>query len=124
MRVDKNIEKNGNRYLLYMYDRYCGCYSSLENAQKAREQYRKNHKTERRKANIEGFTERFNTAIWNSNKDVSMISKQSHVSRTAIWSYQNGSIPKADNLARLAIVLNVSTDWLLGITTKKRTILS
>ena len=115
MRVDKNIEKIGNRYLLYMYDKYCGCYSSLESAQNAREQFKKTHKKERRVASIEGFTDRFNQAIWDSNKDLSLISRQSQVSRGAIWSYQNGAIPKADNLARLAIVLNVSTDYLLGV---------
>lgn len=115
MRVDRNIEKRGNRYLIYMCDKYCGCYSSLESAQEAREQLEEGYKTGRRTVNIEGFTDRFNKAIWESDMDLSLISKQSRVARKTIWSYQHGAIPKADNLARLAVVLHVSTDWLLGL---------
>lgn len=117
MRVERNIDKRGNKYVLYMFDAYQGIYDTLEDARRERESLRNAHEKTRpwKIASVKGFTERLNKAIWDSNKDLTLISKQSGVSRSLLWSYQNGILPKCDNLAKLAITLNVSTDWLLGI---------
>ena len=90
-------------------------FGSLDEARTERDSRKNAHKGGRRTVNLEGFTERFNRAIWESNKDISLISRQTNISRSVLWSYQNGVMPKIDNLARLAIVLNVSADYLLGI---------
>ena len=42
--------------------------------------------------------------------------EQSGLSRTALGSMRAGSMPKADNLGRIAEVLGCSVDYLLGIT--------
>lgn len=115
MRVDENIEKRGNRYIVYMYDEYKGCYSTLKKAQEARDFMRKDNHKERRKVKVRGFTERLNDAIWKSDLDIKEISRRTGITRCNIWNYQNGITPKLDNLVALAVVLNVSTDWLLGI---------
>ena len=117
MRAEKNIEIRNNKYVLYMYDGYKGTYNTLEEARKQRESIRCTHEkiNKRRVASLEGFTERLNQAIWDSDKDITLICKQSQISRTNLYDYRNGILPKIDNLARLALTLNVSADWLLGI---------
>lgn len=115
MRVERNIELRNGKYIVYFNGKYCGMYDTLDEAKSERDSRKAAHKGGKRTAYLQGFTERFNQAIWDSNKDISMISKQSRVSRSVIWSYQNGVLPKCDNLAKLAVVLNVSADYLLGI---------
>ena len=118
MRVDKNIEQRGDRYVIYMYDEYKGSYNTLKEAKKARDMMKKDNHGERRKVKINGFTERLNDAIWHSDLDIKEISRRTGITRCNIWNYQNGIAPKIDNLASLAVVLNVSTDWLLGLEDK------
>lgn len=115
MRIEKNIEERNGKYIVYFNGKYCGMYETIEEARAERDSRKKAHISGKRTAYLEGFTERFNKAIWESNKDITMISRQSKISRSVIWSYQNGVLPKCNNLAKLAIVLNVSTDYLLGI---------
>ncbi len=115
MRVEQNIEKCKSGYRVYAFGKYRGTFDTLNKARSERDSFKATNISSRRTANIEGFTERFNQAIWESDKDLSQISKQTNISRSCLWSYQNGILPKCDNLARLAIVLNVSADWLLGI---------
>ena len=89
MRAEKNIEIRNGKYVLYMFDRYKGTYNTLEEARKQRESIRSTHKkiNKRRVASLEGFTERLNQAIWDSNKDISLICKQSQISRTNLCYY-------------------------------------
>lgn len=115
MRVEQNIEKCKSGYRVYALGKYRGTFDTLNKARSERDSFKATNIGSRRTANIEGFTERFNQAIWESDKDIAVISKMTNISRSVIWSYQNGVLPKCDNLARLAIVLNVSADWLLGI---------
>ena len=115
MRIERNIEERNGKYIVYFNGKYCGMYDTIEEAREERDSRKVAHIGSRRTAYLEGFTERFNQAIWDSKMDISMISKQSRVSRSVIWSYQNGVLPKCDNLAKLAVVLNVSADYLLGI---------
>lgn len=115
MRIERNIEERNGKYIVYFNGKYCGMYDTIEEAREERDSRKKAHIGGRRTVYLEGFTERFNQAIWDSQMDISMISKLSRVSRSVIWSYQNGVLPKCDNLAKLAVVLNVSADYLLGI---------
>lgn len=115
MRIERNIEERNGKYIVYFNGKYCGMYDTIEKAREERDSRKAAHIGGRRTVYLEGFTERFNKAIWDSKMDISMISKQSRVSRSVIWSYQNGVLPKCDNLAKLAVVLNVSADYLLGI---------
>jgi transcriptional regulator with XRE-family HTH domain len=41
------------------------------------------------------------------------------IGQQSISRYENGRVPDPDLLARLAIALNVSTDWLLGLSEDK-----
>ena len=115
MRIEQNIEERNGKYIVYFNGKYCGMFKTIEEARTERDSRKSIHRGGRRISYLEGFTERFNQAVWDSNKDISLISKQTHISRSVIWSYQNGVLPKCDNLARLAVVLNVSADYLLGI---------
>ena len=70
----------------------------------------------RKTLRIEGFADRLNEAIYASGLDTVEVEKRAQVAHSQMWSYrERGVIPKCDVLARLAITLNVSTDWLLGI---------
>lgn len=115
MRVEQNIEKCDSGYRVYAFGKYKGTFETLERARAERDFLKQTHVGGRRKANVEGFTDRLKQAIWDSDTDIVVISKQTGISRSVIWSYQNGVLPKCDNLAKLAICLNVSADWLLGI---------
>lgn len=65
---------------------------------------------------IDGFSERIEKAIWDSGLDLSEICKQAKISRSNLWSYRfQGIMPTCMTLAKLSIVLGVSTDWLLGL---------
>lgn len=71
---------------------------------------------ERQSIRIEGFAERLNEAIWASDMDISEICRRAGISRSCMWSYRyTATMPPSGNLARLAVVLNVSADYLLGI---------
>lgn len=75
---------------------------------------------ERQSIRIEGFAERLNEAIWASDMDISEICRQSGISRSCMWSYRyTATMPPSGILARIAITLNVSADYLLGIERRK-----
>lgn len=66
---------------------------------------------------VDGLRDRLEDAIWKSGMDLTEISRKSGISRTLIWSYRfDNKQPSCYSLARLARTLNVSTDWLLGLT--------
>ena len=105
----KNIQYSRGRYEVTVCGEYIGKYDSLLEATIAK-------KYERKSVRIEGFNDRLNEAVYKSKLDMSEIAKRSHISRTALQKYRYyGVTPKCDILARLAITLNVSTDWLLGL---------
>lgn len=65
---------------------------------------------------VEGFTDRLEEAIFASNLSLSEICRKANISRPLLWNYRFGNtMPQAMNLLRIALALNVSTDWLLGI---------
>ena len=120
----KNIQYSRGRYEVTGCGEYIGKYDSLLEATIARDKARglRPKKTyERKIVRIEGFNDRLNEAVYKSNLDMSEIAKRSQISRTALQKYRYyGVTPKCDILARLAITLNVSTDWLLGLSKEKR----
>lgn len=70
----------------------------------------------RKTVRIRGFADRLNRAIWNSGLDTREIERRANVSHGCMWSYrERGVTPKCDVLVRLAVTLNVSTDYLLGL---------
>ena len=77
----------------------------------------RNHKT----LHIEGFADRLNEAIWDTGLDTREIERRAMVAHNNMWSYrERGVTPKCDVLIRLAITLDVSVDWLLGISKVKK----
>lgn len=65
---------------------------------------------------VQGFDERLKIAIKNKGITQVELEKRIGVSHGIIYSYINyGIMPSCLKLAKMACVLNVSTDWLLGI---------
>ena len=119
----KNIQYSNGRYEVTVRGEYIGKYDSLLEATIARDKAREKIPKkvyERKTVRIAGFTDRLNEAVYKSNMDMSEIAKRSQISRQALQQYRiYGVTPKCDALARLAITLNVSTDWLLGLVEQK-----
>lgn len=66
------------------------------------------------------FHNRLEEAIFNSNLDINEICQRAEMVRSTLWYYRfNGGIPNAGTLKRLCIALNVSSDWMLGISKEK-----
>lgn len=65
---------------------------------------------------VKGLNKRLEDAIFASGMELKEISRKSGISRSCIWAYRfDGKQPSCYSLARLAVALNVSTDWLLGL---------
>ena len=64
---------------------------------------------------INGLTERMNEAFINSDLSITDICRRANIERSTFYNYLSGSIPNAFNLMKLAKVMRVSTDWLLGV---------
>ena len=108
------------RYQCRYNGKHLGMYDSVLEAVVARDKYKSEHPYDKRRLVIYGFSDRLNEAIWKSNLDLSEICRRSKVSRSCLWSYRyTGIQPPAWALARLAVALNVSTDWLLGLREKE-----
>lgn len=118
-----NITKASKyRYIVRIKNKHVGVYSSLTEACIERDKLRSmmefNHKTSYKL--VHGFTWRLEQAIWGCGMDLSEISRRSGVSRSLIWSYRfEGIMPNGYNLARLAGTMNVSSDWLLGLSKQR-----
>ena len=70
---------------------------------------------------IDGLTERLEQAITDSGMSLSDLCRRSKVSRHMLWQYRYYSVtPSALSLARLAVTLGVTTDWLLGIAGRRK----
>ena len=75
------------------------------------------------KQTIAGLNDKLNDAIYESNLDLSEICKRANISRNMLWQYRFYAVtPSPLVLARLAVVLNISTDYLLGISDKKQVV--
>ncbi len=69
---------------------------------------------------VQGLNDKLNKAIYDSDLSLNEICERAKISRHQLWEYRYYAVtPSALVLARLAVVLNISTDYLLGISTKK-----
>lgn len=114
------IKRNDGKYYSRYSSTYLGVYDSVLEAVMARdkEKIRRQElpKKERKRISIEGFSERLNQAIWDSDTDVSEICRRAGISRSCLWTYRyTATMPPSGILAKIAVALNVSTDWLLGL---------
>ena len=121
-RVERNISLlRGKYYQVHVRGRYLGTYPTLEDARSARDVFWAGEdKYKSHIARIDGLQDRFNQAVTDSGLSIADISKQTHICTGNLCRYFNeGLVPKVDNLAKLAVCLNVSTDWLLGLENRR-----
>lgn len=120
----KGIQKTKQgRYAVFDSKWYVGTYDSMTEAVIAKDKSRikrlgiTDGVEERNKIKRLGcFQTRLNEAILKSNLDMREISRRSGISLASLYNYRDDGVqPKIYALAKLAIVLNVSSDWLLGI---------
>lgn len=65
---------------------------------------------------IDGLSDRLEQAIIDSELTLAEICRRAKISRAQLWNYRYYKVtPSALVLARLAVTLRVTTDWLLGI---------
>lgn len=65
------------------------------------------------------FQKRFFQAVDESGMNYSQVARALGVTRAAVSRWKLGlSVPHVERLAHVAQILNVSTDWLLGISSK------
>ena len=119
--VERCIYNYDNRvYRVYVSKgNYIGSYKTIEEARSARDvYYESKDKGSHRTVVIRGLTDRLNEAMARSGLGLNEISKRTGITTYNLCLYFNkGMNPKIDNLAKLAICLNVSTDYLLGLKT-------
>jgi len=123
----KNVERciylyKNRAYRVYVSSgNYIGTYYTIEDARSARDTYYADKdKGSHRHVVVRGLTDRLNEALCESGMGINEISKKTGITTYNLCLYFNeGMNPKIDNLAKLAICLNVSTDWLLGISKRK-----
>lgn len=116
MRPFGYIQKMGNKYRLYIKNQYKGSFDTREEADIARESYRETYDPVEISIFLPLFAERLNEAI--GQRSVISVCRQARIARSNIDRYLNGDTPSVKNLISLALALNVSTDWLLGIESK------
>ena len=112
------IRKQGNRYTVRVKGKYIGIFKDLERAKRVRDREINGVIPKGKNANlrIRGFSKRLQKAVWSSNLDETLICKRANITRTQLWNYVNkSSMPSVETLARLAVALDVSSDWLLGL---------
>lgn len=109
------IKERNNKYVLYYRNKYMGTYETLEEAEKQRGSLKEIYEPVEVSEYLPLFADRLNIAIGRTNRSVTDICRQANVNRTNITHYLNGGTPNVKCLISLAMVLNVSTDWLLGL---------
>lgn len=73
---------------------------------------------------VDGLTAKLEKAICNSPLTLTEICERAKISRHQLWEYRYYAVtPSALVLARLAVVLNISTDYLLGVSNKKELVI-
>lgn len=68
---------------------------------------------------IDGLSERINEAFIDSNLTITDVCRRTRIERSTFYNYLGGSIPNAFNLMKMAKAMNVSADWLLGLSKKR-----
>jgi transcriptional regulator with XRE-family HTH domain len=113
MRKFGYITPRYGKYYLYVRGEYKGSYDTWEEAEQCRDSLKETYTPVEISCYLPLFPERLNQAI--GNRNVSQLCKQARINRSNISNYLNGQVPSVKNLMSLALALNVSTDWLLGL---------
>lgn len=61
------------------------------------------------------FSNRFNTALAERFLNQKQAASLCHISPQSIWRYLHGSLPNAETLLLISENLNISIDWLFGL---------
>lgn len=69
---------------------------------------------------IEGLRDRLRNAFIASGKTATQVRRETGISKSCFYQHLNGEGMGALHIARYAVALNVSADWLLGIKEAKR----
>lgn len=112
------IRKQGNRYTVRVKGKYIGIFSDLEKAKKCRDREIQGVIPLGKNAmlRMRGFEKRLEKAVISSGMSDTLICKRADISRMQLWEYLNNMRkPSLETLAKLAVALDVSTDWLLGL---------
>ena len=65
---------------------------------------------------IEGFGDRLQKAIWDKDMSNEEVVRKTKISRSCLYGYvSETTMPNCNNLIKLAKLLDVSTDYLLGL---------
>ena len=69
---------------------------------------------------VGGLSERIQEAVSDKGIDITILAKRLCISRSLLYGYMYYDImPQSNNLRKMAVELNVSADWLLGISNRK-----
>ena len=68
---------------------------------------------------IYGLSDRLAQAIYDTGLSKSEICRRAKINRSSLVNYDYGRTPRTYVLFKLAPVLNVSVDWLLGLSSKR-----
>ena len=122
MRVERCIYLQKNKYYrVCVGGAYIATCKTLDEAVDLRDTYfLDKDKYSKRTVIVEGLTDRLNESVAKSGLSLKEISAMTGINTGNLCHYFNRGInPKIDNLAKLAVCLNVSTDWLLGISQER-----
>lgn len=109
------IKKRNGKYVLYYRNKYMGTYEAEEEAEEQRKSLIEIREPVDLTYYLPLFWDRLNEAIGKKNLSITDICKQARINRSSLDHYKNGQVPSVKTLISLALVLNVSTDWLLGL---------
>ena len=118
--IEPNIYSHDRGYVVKKYNTYIGYYKSLEDARAVRNSIKPKPKRIKYKVTIQGLSDRLQSSIGTSGKDIAQIARETSITTSNIYEYIRGnSLPSSLNLAKLATCLNVSADYLLGLSKRK-----
>lgn len=109
------VKQKGNRFYLYHKGKCYGSYDTYEEAEEDRRLFTETYERPDYTVYVPVFLDRLNMAIGESGLSLTEICRRAKIDRTNITYYMHGRLPSAKSLIGLALTLNVSTDWLLGL---------
>ena len=110
------VKQKGNRFYLYHNGKCYGSYDSYEEAEENRKSFAETYERPDYTVYVPVFLDRLNMAIGESGLSLTEICRRAKIDRTNITYYmQGGRLPSVKSLIGLALTLNVSADWLLGL---------
>lgn len=109
------IKEKANKFVLTYRGQYYGIYDTYDEAEKSRLSLLETYEPVDTSFYIPLFWDRLNAAIGKKDMSITDICKVAGINRTNLTHYQNGTLPSLKVLVKLALTLNVSTDWLLGL---------